>query len=193
MAHKLDKSSFSSNLVTETDDFECSICLGILKCAMQSPCGHIFCTICLDKHLKNQTTCPVCRAKLDLAKCWKNSEIDFRIKHSIIACESCHKQMKLHKYDSHMAKCTTFQSKLKLITEDSISKANLTQVSKNRSTFPCPYCSVTNLTNSDLIEHVQMNHKGDRTMIVCPICAVQPWGNESQVSDMFNSSSSNMI
>ena len=179
MAHKIDK----TNLVTVTDDFECSICLGILKSTMQSQCGHIFCTICLGKHLTNQQTCPVCRAALDIGKCWKNTDIDHRIKYSIIACESCNKQVKLSKYDSHMTKCTTYQSKLKLMKEESISKANLTQFSQNRSTFPCPYCDVSNLTNSDLLEHVQIKHQGNKTAIVCPICAVQPWGNASQVSD----------
>ena len=182
MAHKLDRT-----LITEIEDFECTICLGIIKNAMRSPCGHIFCSVCITKHLTNQNNCPVCRDKLEIGKCWKNPEIDNRIKYSIIACESCNKQVKLAKYDSHMAKCTTYQSKLKVMREESLSKTNLTKVDKNRSTFPCPYCTVSNLTNSDLIEHVQRNHAGDNTPIVCPICAVQPWGNSSQVSYYSNS------
>ncbi|KAI6653287.1 E3 ubiquitin-protein ligase [Oopsacas minuta] len=172
-------------LVTDVDEFECPICLGVIQGAMQSTCGHKFCTGCIGKHVAVQSTCPVCRAGLSLGKCWKNSEIDNRIKHSIIACESCNKQVKLSKYDAHMAKCVAYQSKFQMIKEESICKAKHNEISTNRSTFPCPYCKTTNLTNTDLIEHVKENHTGDTTQIVCPICAVQPWGDSSQVSGGF--------
>ena len=179
-----EKVTFSVNIA----NFECPICLGVIKGALQSPCGHNFCSSCLSKHVAVQSTCPVCRAGLSLGKCWKNSIIDNEVKNAIVACESCGKQVKVSKYDSHMSKCVTYQSKFKLIKEESISKAKLNAISTNRSTFNCPYCSTTNLTNTDLIEHVQVNHSGDKRQIVCPICQVQPWGNSSQVSEniMFN-------
>ena len=166
-------------------NFECPICLGVIKAALQSPCGHNFCSSCLSKHVAVQNTCPVCRASLSMGKCWKNSIIDNEVKNAVVACESCGKQVKMSKYDSHMAKCVAYQSRFKLIKEESMSKAKLNAISTNRSTFHCPYCSITNLTNTDLVQHVQMNHTGDRKQIVCPICEVQPWGDSSQVSDTY--------
>lgn len=47
------------------NDIQCPICLGFIekeKNNITTSCGHSFCSICLFKHLKNQSTCPSCRS-----------------------------------------------------------------------------------------------------------------------------------
>ncbi|KAI9867243.1 MAG: hypothetical protein M1813_009521 [Trichoglossum hirsutum] len=39
----------------------CPICLGVLWCAFETPCGHTFCADCLISALKTSPTCPVDR------------------------------------------------------------------------------------------------------------------------------------
>ena len=177
MAKKID--AFSQ--VTETSEFQCPICLGIVVKATQSPCGHTFCQICIHQYLRKPNSCPVCRANIDVTHCKANAEFDARVRSTRISCEACNKQIRLSKYDKHESSCPAHKDKFKLLKEESISKIQPHDESKNRSTFPCPYCPTANLTNVDLIEHVQVSHNGDNTSVVCPICAVQPWGNPGQV------------
>lgn len=42
---------------------ECQICLAAIESQTISsiPCGHMFCTTCIENHLKLKTTCPVCQ------------------------------------------------------------------------------------------------------------------------------------
>jgi len=50
------------------DDEECAICLETVDNAIVTPCGHIFCKICIDQHMNattepdhNESNCPICR------------------------------------------------------------------------------------------------------------------------------------
>jgi hypothetical protein len=52
----------------------------------------------------------------------------------------------------------------------------------NRSTFKCPLCNVSNLSREGLVKHVQQYHP--QGYGVCPICAVQPWGDPNYVTDL---------
>ena len=41
---------------------QCPVCLDTLCLPVTTPCGHNFCTVCLNNCLKRQKTCPVCRS-----------------------------------------------------------------------------------------------------------------------------------
>lgn len=56
-----------------TEQFDCSICLDTVYPAMgtmvertckTAPCGHSFCSNCIDKWTKEHDTCPMCRKSL---------------------------------------------------------------------------------------------------------------------------------
>lgn len=43
---------------------ECCVCMEPINKTTEIPCNHIFCTTCLNKWLKKQNSCPICRAKV---------------------------------------------------------------------------------------------------------------------------------
>ncbi|KAL6283970.1 hypothetical protein ACE6H2_014899 [Prunus campanulata] len=59
----------SSNMIESCNDFCCSICLQELKegeCARELPtCRHFFHMACIDQWLKQQSSCPMCRTRVD--------------------------------------------------------------------------------------------------------------------------------
>ncbi|BFG29557.1 hypothetical protein CerSpe_158290 [Prunus speciosa] len=67
---RLPQSAFrSSNMIESCNDFCCSICLQELKegeCARELPtCRHFFHMACIDQWLKQQSSCPMCRTRVD--------------------------------------------------------------------------------------------------------------------------------
>jgi len=62
--------TFEYKIVEADDSFDdCPICLNALTpghhCKRSSRCSHIFHTGCLDKWLKTNNTCPICRYVID--------------------------------------------------------------------------------------------------------------------------------
>ena len=46
------------------DDFECKLCFCILFQPVTTPCGHVFCKICLERCIDHNPACPICRGAL---------------------------------------------------------------------------------------------------------------------------------
>jgi hypothetical protein len=46
-------------------DIECSLCYRILYNPVTTPCGHTYCSSCLDRSLDHQDKCPLCKSSLD--------------------------------------------------------------------------------------------------------------------------------
>lgn len=46
-------------------DVECSLCYRILYNPVTTPCGHSYCSSCLDRSLDHQDKCPLCKSSLD--------------------------------------------------------------------------------------------------------------------------------
>ncbi len=42
-------------------DFECPLCLGVLQDPVQTACGHHYCRKCIDRVVKANGPCPVCK------------------------------------------------------------------------------------------------------------------------------------
>lgn len=63
------------NVVFKPSSFEvidvCAICLGDVDTPVRTPCGHIFCKVCISD--ERVTRCPMCREKFSLTNCTTNS------------------------------------------------------------------------------------------------------------------------
>ncbi|KAI3680974.1 hypothetical protein L6452_35754 [Arctium lappa] len=51
----------TSHLQRMAEELKCPICLSLLKSAVSLTCNHIFCYVCIDKSMKSDATCPVCK------------------------------------------------------------------------------------------------------------------------------------
>ncbi|XP_076937095.1 protein BREAST CANCER SUSCEPTIBILITY 1 homolog [Bidens hawaiensis] len=51
----------TSHLRRMAEELKCPICLSLLKSAVSLTCNHIFCNVCIDKSMKSDSTCPVCK------------------------------------------------------------------------------------------------------------------------------------
>ncbi|MFS7931619.1 putative chromatin regulator PHD family [Helianthus anomalus] len=51
----------TSHLRQMAEELKCPICLSLLKSAVSLTCNHIFCNVCIDKSMKSDSTCPVCK------------------------------------------------------------------------------------------------------------------------------------
>ncbi|KAL4563544.1 hypothetical protein LXL04_027587 [Taraxacum kok-saghyz] len=51
----------TSHLERMGEELKCPICLSLLKSAVSLTCNHIFCNICIDKSMRSDSTCPVCK------------------------------------------------------------------------------------------------------------------------------------
>ncbi|KAH7573013.1 hypothetical protein ACOSP7_006415 [Xanthoceras sorbifolium] len=60
----LEPPGFSQKPVAEAPAFSCPICIGPLKEATTTKCGHIFCKGCIETAIAAQSKCPTCRQKL---------------------------------------------------------------------------------------------------------------------------------
>nr|GEY36214.1 protein breast cancer susceptibility 1 homolog [Tanacetum cinerariifolium] len=49
------------NLIRMAEELKCPICLSLLKSAVSLTCNHIFCNVCIEKSMKSDSTCPVCK------------------------------------------------------------------------------------------------------------------------------------
>ncbi|KAK0607230.1 hypothetical protein LWI29_011782 [Acer saccharum] len=60
----LEPPEFPQNPVVVAPVFNCPICIGPLKDATTTRCGHIYCKECIEKAIAAQSKCPTCRKKL---------------------------------------------------------------------------------------------------------------------------------
>ncbi|XP_071740379.1 protein BREAST CANCER SUSCEPTIBILITY 1 homolog [Rutidosis leptorrhynchoides] len=51
----------NSHLQRMAGELKCPICLCLLKSAVSLTCNHIFCNVCIEKSMKSDSTCPVCK------------------------------------------------------------------------------------------------------------------------------------
>ena len=49
------------------EELSCSICMDYLSVPQATPCGHVFCYVCLYKWLEQESVCPQCRKDVDTA------------------------------------------------------------------------------------------------------------------------------
>ncbi|XP_036039360.1 E3 ubiquitin-protein ligase RNF114 [Onychomys torridus] len=165
--------------------FTCPVCLEVFEKPVQVPCGHVFCSACLQECLKpKKPVCGVCRSAL--APGVRAVELERQIESTETSCHGCRKNYVLSKIRAHVASCSKYQNYImegvKATTKDaSLQPRNV----PNRYTFPCPYCPEKNFDQEGLVEHCKLSHSTDPKSVVCPICASMPWGDPSYRSANF--------
>lgn len=61
------KPSVELRVVRQDDlkEFQCGICLSLLRTPMQCKNGHIFCEDCIKRSLRSRPQCPTCRCSME--------------------------------------------------------------------------------------------------------------------------------
>ncbi|XP_044296238.1 E3 ubiquitin-protein ligase RNF114 [Varanus komodoensis] len=165
--------------------FTCPVCLEVFENPVRAPCGHVFCTLCIQECLKpKKPVCGVCRRTLSHGS--RDLDLEKQIEMTETTCNGCNKKMYLSKLRSHAASCSKYQNYImegvRAVTKD---PPQDTRSIPNRFTFPCPYCNERNLDQEGLVEHCRKYHSMDAKRVVCPICASMPWGDPNYRSANF--------
>ncbi|KAH8416505.1 hypothetical protein KR222_006444 [Zaprionus bogoriensis] len=50
--------------------------------------------------------------------------------------------------------------------------------------FTCPFCGKMGHTVKELVKHVQAKHRGDTTLVICPLCIAVPSANTVRLSNL---------
>jgi hypothetical protein len=88
----------------------CSICQCVLNNAVESPCHHVFCKICIETWLQQNKNCPICRHKLIKRQLKPILPIVQNMLNNLqVFCEhrsnGCPKKLTLEMYDKHVSEC----------------------------------------------------------------------------------------
>lgn len=93
----------------KNSEFECSICLNILISPVIINCGHTFCETCIDKWLKDNNVCPLCKNTLANKKKIINLILKEYLYDTIVVCKNltrgCDWNGKYFKYVEHIDLC----------------------------------------------------------------------------------------
>jgi hypothetical protein len=175
----------ASPLITDRNAVTCALCLDIFEMPRRISCGHIFCLKCLEQYIGNATPqCPVCRQTFDPRNCQTDEKIENLLRTKTNQCEGCKKQVYLNQLRAHAAVCEGLKNKVK----EAAAKLQIQNPhvdTPNRHTFQCPYCTVKHLDSAGLVKHCNEQHSGNRSNVVCPICASMPWGDPNFRSTNF--------
>jgi len=91
------------------EDLKCPVCHETPKDVTTTPCGHNFCTVCIQtsRETSNQNICAVCREHLGTWKPRTNLSLAAVISKQDVQCphEECNKILKLKDLESHKEKC----------------------------------------------------------------------------------------
>lgn len=52
----------------DVEDFECKLCLKLLYEPVTTPCGHSFCSCCIQRSLDHSNKCPMCRTVMHVSR-----------------------------------------------------------------------------------------------------------------------------
>ena len=91
--------------------FHCCICTNVIKDpVMCSPNEHLFCRVCITRHLKNSQTCPTCREPLTVETLKQASRTVTNLLYELkIRCQffdrGCAQFVELENLESHEADC----------------------------------------------------------------------------------------
>ena len=105
---KEEKSCFAGEII---DDFNCVLCLNVLKNPLQCQRNeHHFCRTCITRHLKKSKTCPSCKEELSLETIRPASRIITKLlSQLVINCDyskrGCRKVIKVEDLESHLKEC----------------------------------------------------------------------------------------
>ncbi|XP_071823691.1 E3 ubiquitin-protein ligase RNF166-like isoform X2 [Apostichopus japonicus] len=168
------------------DEFNCPICLDLFLKPTQVSCGHVFCEPCLQPYLPLASPkCPLCRAEFDPKMKMRAKDVDRKMSQTKTNCVGCKKKMSFNKLRQHASSCSKVAKTETPKPFASSSSTGSDSDIVNRSTFQCPFCGLRNLDCADIIRHCNRDHMGNRAAVVCPICAVMPWGDPGYKSKDF--------
>ncbi|XP_039514098.1 TNF receptor-associated factor 6 [Pimephales promelas] len=126
--------------------YECPICLMGLRSAVQTPCGHRFCDLCIRKSIRDTgQKCPVDNEVLLEEQLFADNFAKREILSLTIRCPNvgCSDKMELRQLERHLSQCKF-------------------------STAPCPQC-LESVRKSHLDEH--KSQQCLQRLMTCPDCA----------------------
>ncbi|KAL4235102.1 hypothetical protein ACF0H5_006740 [Mactra antiquata] len=113
------------------------------------------------------------------------STVSSEMKTLKLPCHGCNNQIIVAEMNAHIENCDKIEKQINYFKPVKETAQQVPKNLPNRSTFSCPYCSLSNLDCNGLRDHCNEKHRSNRDHVVCPICASMPWGNRNQTSSDF--------
>lgn len=93
-----------------SNDLKCPICLDLFTNPIIDTCGHTFCSICIKKHLKNNTMCPISKFEISNINFIKNLSLQSFINNLKLKCQNCEKFFLFSEKKCHKIKCDLYKT-----------------------------------------------------------------------------------
>ncbi|XP_078073132.1 E3 ubiquitin-protein ligase RNF114 [Mustelus asterias] len=173
----------------EAVDFECPICFQSLERPVKTQCGHVFCQECHSRNFHaSDGKCPICRKDTSFTE-QRAMDIEEQMMTKKANCRGCDTQVCLMDMRAHTQTCSKYLEEygpaLDAYTPPQPTPASYSTIETIGWTFTCPYCQEANYDVEDLVTHCCTHHSHDYRRVVCPICALMPWGDPNYYSRNF--------
>ena len=116
------------NIVNHDDDLICCVCCNLYDDPYYfGPCNHTFCKICIEKSIKTNNNCPLCRSNVVMLKpnnkiidlvnnvyikcslCNDVHKIKYKCNDKLYKCNNCSQTIKAHLLKNHLVNCKVIE------------------------------------------------------------------------------------
>ncbi|TSR16002.1 Meprin A subunit beta [Bagarius yarrelli] len=203
----MDLSETSPSPTADSDteqDYDCPICQEVLKMPIRTRnCQHVFCRSCFQVAVRSQgpprPQCPLCRSPVSERED-RATDIHQSMRKRKGKCRACGKKKVLSKMRLHYRTCRKYIQEFGPISEprdplpaqtpelaeSSVFNRNISNPAAWNSAgrrYECPYCSLVDLSDMELVEHCVHQHHQEHSPI--PTNRVKEYDVDGGKEDLF--------
>jgi len=148
-------------------EFMCSICRSVLDKTIELPCGHTYCSTCIDAWIKINNTCPVCKTCFNPDEKHYSKKIDNIIKKLKVGCQYCEWNGEYYDYNEHKnLENTAKRCPMMRVT---CNKCDTAMKSSDMKEHNNTICSFRNVSCEKCLSLIVFSEREQHLLNVCPM------------------------